>query len=106
MNCKPNELAVVVGGSGLNAGRIFKTLQLTAPNELVPTKCGRFMFALDPKDGPCWHIEGYISTKTHDGILCELPVCYDAVLRPLRGGEGTDETLMWAPVPGELAYAG
>ena len=74
MNCRPNDLAIVVDGlPKKNIGRIVRVLKLE-------TYLGH----------PLWRVDG-------DKRLFD-----DDCLRPIRDEPGADETLTWCDVPSEV----
>lgn len=84
MNCKPGDLAVVVGRCEISGdyliGRIFRVTTFYRDDEDV-----------------VWEYEGP-RLETPWG---ELLAVADDNLRPIRdpGDDATDETLLWKPVP-------
>lgn len=100
MNCKPGDLARVVG--------LPKQLQL-GNNRIVQLKK---LPPIEIEGCACWVLEdalqvtlvGKIKT-TRDTFKLEEPVCLDALpdiyLRPIHdpGDDAQDETLTWLPVP-------
>lgn len=100
MNCKPGDLARVVG--------LPKQLQL-GNNRIVRLKN---LPPVEIEGLPCWELEDTLQFNlvgkihTHkDDFRYGDPVCLDAVpdqyLRPIRdpGDDAKDETLQWLPVP-------
>ena len=81
MNCKPNELAIVVSGSP--AHNIGKIVRVTCLHPYAPSGC------------VCWMFEGNLLNKFGDTLWGVADDC----LRPLRDNPGQDETLTWRDVP-------
>ncbi len=90
MNCRPGDIAVIVGGIEANVGRMVRVIK----------PCDALHWAMFHAD---WEVELLQTTRTSSrvgeqdsgpGMVC---VCDDRILRPIRGGEGQDETLTWAP---------
>lgn len=89
MNCKPNELAVVVmtGRHTTNTlGRIVRVLK-RVPANLMAT----------PSRGDGWTYEG--ERLRFDGSGRVVDFINDCCLRPIRPNDGEDETLQWAGKP-------
>lgn len=87
MNCIPGDLARVLPfPETITAGTVGKIIRVT---EIIGhTRSGE----------PAWAYEGpMIMCKC--GCFQLLHGIADSALRPIRGGEGEDETLQWAPVP-------
>lgn len=90
MNCRPGDIAVIVGGIEANVGRMVRVIKA----------CDALHWAMCHAD---WEVE-LLQTTTTSGPLGEqdsgpgmVCVCVDRILRPIRDGEGDDETLTWAP---------
>jgi hypothetical protein len=86
MNCKPGDLAVCISAKAAPhlIGKIVKCLSID------------FGFA-----NPHWNTEPEFRDPS-DG---KIWVFKDSCLRPIRDQDGTDETLLWAPVPKERVKA-
>lgn len=91
MNCKPGDLAVIVGS--LPAGRFL---------------IGRFVEVIerapDTQQGPAWLVR--LQNEIVNPLTNERGiegVAADCWLRPIRdpGDDAQDETLQWLPVPGK-----
>lgn len=81
MNCKPGDLAVIVGAaSGSALGAIVEVLRMKRPS--CPA---------------CGSVEWWILFRGEEWGGC------DKDLRPIRPGEGDDETLSWAGKPEQVA---
>lgn len=84
MNCKQGDLAVFVHSTRGNEGGFVR---IVAPDNLR---------------GGYWYVELLSSLKSKSGYT-GLPGSFgyapDAKLRPVRDGEGEDETLTWAKKP-------
>jgi hypothetical protein len=81
VRCKPGDLAVVVSVDNHPA---------------LPHLIGRMLTVTKPEqawDGPAWRYKG--KRLRAAGQVCDAVP--DRWLRPLRPGEGTDETLTWCP---------
>ena len=94
MNCKPGDLALVIGGPR-SAGRVVKVLRAYKDGEVITSKCGRQSMLIGVSHGPAWHLEGYVFVKLEGSPICEAPISYDKYLRPLRDNDGEDEPLQW-----------
>ena len=90
LRCKPGDIAVIVGGIEQNVGRMVRVIK----------PCDALHWAMFHAD---WEVELLQTTRTSSrvgeqdsgpGMVCG---CADRILRPIRGGEGQDETLTWAP---------
>ena len=80
MNCKPGDLAVIVGFRShpeLN-GIILTVVEAVAPN--------------------IWLCSGHEIERVSE-IYGTRPWIYDEKLRPIRDSDGEDETLSWAGKP-------
>jgi hypothetical protein len=89
MNCKPGDLAVIVGGYSENYGKFVRVI------------------GFDRDDIADWECEALQSVMSNFGIIPTGSIGYsaDCYLRPIRDQDGTDETLLWAPVPKEKVKA-
>lgn len=92
MNCKPGDLAVVVGGR-------------------FPQNVGKLVRVIEPQPGRsgAWLVECLASMASTYGVLSAgaIATCFDAQLRPIRdpGDDAVDETLQWLPAPSkEVAH--
>lgn len=86
MNCKPQELAIVVRTRcGNQVGKIVRCVRPI-----------RFIFS-DMEETDCWITEPMLTNGRR-----EVP-CPDSWLRPIRdpGDDARDETLLWKPTPKE-----
>lgn len=88
MNCKQGDLAVIVHSVMGNEGKVVTCLRFLGTVQFV--QCDDSI-----KSKPAWEIDRYLPTTL--GVLSN--VIADHRLRPLRPDDGTDETLLWAPVP-------
>lgn len=101
MNCKPGDLAVIVGKHALNVNRLVNVLR-TYKGELIEG----IEYYVEPGIH-YWVIESAgaspLMSRMEFGppIPCKLHVARDASLRPIRdpGDDATDQTLEWLPVP-------
>lgn len=85
MNCKPNDLAMVVRATPEGhlqelSGRVFRVTQL------VPMPANPI-----PGDLPSWGYEGEAPVVDYKGILCTVNALPDYILQPLRNEPDTDE---------------
>lgn len=90
-NCVAGDLAVVVrvpDGRLENVGRVIRVTKLVA----LPGLMGRMASA---QGRIYWEFEGNLLCD--DGIPADM--VDDAVLKPIRDNDGTDETLTWAGKP-------
>jgi hypothetical protein len=92
MNCKPGDLAIVVGGNGLGydplkmRGRIVRCIRLLGADELGDE--------YDEAD-PTWEVDIEV-IDPDSGLQVGIE---DDFLRPIRPDDGEDETLTWAGKP-------
>lgn len=96
MRCRHGDLAVIVGGGiPQNLGRMVRVLR----------RCDAFAWAITGAD---WEVELLqTATTTRFSVFSDQPpgevcLCKDSILRPIRDGEGADETLAWANKPAEV----
>ncbi len=82
MNCKPGDLARYVGTESRSVGRIVLVLESSAAR-------GHMRM---------WRVE----PPLRDGAGKQCSFVADQALRPIRPGDGDDETLTWAGKPNEL----
>jgi hypothetical protein len=106
MNCKPGDLAVIVGFNAQHphlTGRIVDVIEAPPLGKMFKLPDGKAHSAVQA-DVPCWVI------RFHNGVdlsgLRGRPnalygVCPDRALRPIRdpGEDATDETLQRLPAP-------
>lgn len=105
MNCKPGDLAIIVGGryTPQLIGHIVKVIgPYTQRSNDKP---------ITPEDGVVWEIcytdgrlipqaQRYKDTKIFSGFALRKTRPYlDKFLRPIRDVDGQDETLTWAKKP-------
>jgi hypothetical protein len=89
MNCKQGDLAIQIRSSAGNEGRIVRCVRFIGHGR--KRRPGGVM-----RDVPdLWEIDP--PGRTWDGKWTNE--VSDAWLRPIRPEPGTDETLLWAPVP-------
>jgi hypothetical protein len=102
MNCKPGDLAKIVGGSRLN-GRMVYVDSAVLRDEILPS-------GYRASDGAVGHWLCEFLGGPVDGPL-DIPGCRlvhrwwpidDRYLRPIRDNDGEDETLSWAGKPREV----
>lgn len=84
MNCKKGDLAVYVGKSKSQVGKIVTCVSFGGSKTLLADH---------------WYVEPHI-VRDRDGKLCGY--VKDASLRPIRPTDGEDETLQWAGKPKEV----
>lgn len=82
MNCKPGDLAMIVAAS----------------RECDRPHVGKIVVIDELVDGECWATDPELPSLD-EGCGDMIVVWYDWELRPLRGGDGQDETLTWAGLP-------
>lgn len=98
MNCKKGDLAIIIGDTWGYDERLPE-LRLTAHSAGRVVECVELV---DLDGEPAWFIGEPITLKVSSprGIgTVEMDVITDSLLRPLRDGEGEDETLAWAGRP-------
>jgi hypothetical protein len=92
MNCKPGDLAIVVGGHGLGndplkmRGRIVRCIRILGPADLG--------FEYD-EACPTWEVDIDVKDPI-DGVQIGVE---DEFLRPIRDNDGEDEILRIAGKP-------
>lgn len=105
MNCKPGDLAVVVGAKLTPEliGAIVRVVRPALPGERYGSG-----WVFNPRtDGPFWVISGegrLLPTRGSKGtfkLVGERPAL-DSMLRPIRDQPGADETLTWAGLPAPI----
>lgn len=96
LNCKPGDLAIVVGGQK-STGRIVQVIRQYETGADVMARDGSTVRLT--KGGSKWEIEGYVFYESTCGVLFEAPVAFDNELRPIRPDDSDDETLTWAGKP-------
>jgi hypothetical protein len=93
MNCKLNDLAIVVHSAMVKStGLVLHCIRLSSASGLRNPD-GSFEY------GPVWETDNYgvaICGNTHN-------LWMDADLRPLRDEPGEDESLSWAGLPQDQA---
>lgn len=91
MNCKLNDLAIVVRSAlGTSTGLVLRCVRLS-PASGLRNLDGSFEY------GPVWETDNYglaLCGNNHN-------LWMDSDLRPLRDEPGVDETLLWAGLPQE-----
>lgn len=108
MNCKPNELAVIIKPSkhGPLLGMIVTTLYV-APAGDFRLPDGFKQYAIQPSRFAVWWVVEFanpIDAPTSAGTRKTVYGCVpDAVLRPLRDSDGEDEMLRIAGLPSGVA---
>lgn len=86
MNCKPGDLAVIVGGLG----------PANSPNRGKFVTIGKFLGRVNGWEGADrWEVDADV-VGTRGTLHRHVRDCY---LRPIRDSDGTDETLTWAGKP-------
>ena len=89
MNCKLDDLAIVVHSAMVNStGLVLRCIRLSSAGGLRNLD-GSFEY------GPVWETDNYgvaVCGSTHN-------LWMDTDLRPLRDEPGEDETLTWAGLP-------
>lgn len=98
MNCKPGDLAIRIRSlpdASIKAGSIVRCLELV----MYDSYCSRTGSKLPA--GTVWLVEYNGETICPEGFPYGTP---DVELKPIRGDEGDDETLQWAPVPVKENY--
>jgi len=89
MNCKQGDLAILIRSTAGNEGKIVRCVRFIGHGRR--RRPGNVM-----RDVPdLWEIDPPVRTW-NGGPSVHVQ---DAWLRPIRPEPGTDETLLWAPVP-------
>jgi hypothetical protein len=91
MNCKPGDLAMIVGGVQENLGRLVRVI---GPVDVW----GWEVEALQPLTvytSPPGAAVGILGAGGHAGVS-------DHILRPLRDQDGDDQTFTWAGKPSHI----
>lgn len=104
MNCKPGDLAVIVGTSTIYQGMLVDVLYSAPLQEFILPDGRKHMPAKDEKD---WLVQFQrpITAPTGKGgiktgeVITLYGVVHDDHLRPIRDQPGEDETLSWASLP-------
>ena len=104
MNCKPDELAVVVSCADQTCiGMIVRTVHLMHGRERCPDT--PFLFEPIPEGMNVWLVEseGKPFAYHHDCLYVEsrYAAFADSSLRPIRdpGDDAVDESLLWFRIP-------
>lgn len=103
LNCKPGQLAIVVGGPSElgNLGKIVRVLRLLAPGWRASTVCGQLTFgAID--GSPFWETDTALCVAVGpSGARLLAHVAPDENLRPIGDPDEDeqDESLSWLPSP-------
>lgn len=89
MNCRPGDLAVVVRSIAGNEGRLVVVAEFLGTVDYAITGPEPNCWAISPVGGPLNAFPG-----------CDEPdSAPDTSLRPIRDGNGDDETFSWAGKP-------
>jgi len=106
MNCKPGDLAITLGCHPDYSGKIVSVLHRAVNGETLPNG-NRYG---DVSTEPAWVIEYshdipvvIVDGANRSTILSRFGVADDRRLRPIRDGEGQDETLTWVETPQPIA---
>jgi hypothetical protein len=92
LNCKPGDMAFIVGSDFEQDGLIVTCLRRLCPGDVVDGI--RFW-----SPGTVWVIDRKIKYWSADIGEQEAHICPDENLRPIRPTDGQDETLQWAGLP-------
>lgn len=98
MNCKPGDLAFVVGP-------VWARQRSTGEKKSLDCLVGKVVRCVEREDGdlgPGWVIDPPIPYSVWFGATCsvgKVVSLYDHQLRPIRDQDGEDETLLWAGLP-------
>lgn len=107
MNCKPGDLAVVIG-PGITPGIVGRFVTVIRPavmGERFPSDIGTIRWT---GDVPAWVVESanplpWLASKSNRLHHMNRRAIGDAYLRPIRDQPGEDETLTWAGKPEGVA---
>lgn len=110
MNCKPGDLAVIVGTVLVpqNNGKIVRVVRRAVPGEVV-SFCGIKVHLRDDRTDSWW-IEsegsdlGFLLANDHI-VQCRERPLGDKYLRPIRDSDDEDEMLRIAGKPRETSHA-
>lgn len=95
MNCKPGDLAIVVSSKTGNIGRLCRVVAMATSHDAAA-------YGVQLR-GPTWIVSERMRVRNAlTGLEKFVPLAPDVALRPIRGQEGTDETLTWAGLPGKV----
>lgn len=104
LRCKPGDLAVIVTGEtpqeSEDLGKFV--LVIEAGDSYSDEGDSRFYWRCESQSGPLWAYDEFFGVKRWWRVT-EAHIS-DGALRPIRPGEGTDETLTWKEVPKEYAH--
>lgn len=89
MNCQKGDLARVISNQETKTLGIADCIVTVIDPEAVP-------------GGPGWKTSPQLRCRCNPFCLREIEAIGDAVLRPIRGQPGADETLSWVDVPSSL----
>lgn len=102
LNCNQGDLAVVVRSECGNEGKIVRCLRAALPGEIHKSECKTAEIEIATLG--CWVVDQLLEWKMNPlARSTKHFLAKDAVLRPLRPGEGDDETLAWAGKPEQVA---
>ena len=86
MNCKPNDLALIIRGRA--AGKLVTCLRLEDPGVNIP----------EHARGLRWLVDRNVEWLGNRGTNCQMPYCPDSHLMPIRaGGKGVAVARAVAP---------
>jgi hypothetical protein len=97
VNCKPGDLALIIGGLKENVGKMVRCIRLIEHGEIVQTRAGKHR--INDTAHPTWAVDRLIRNMlTKDNVLVgytEAPVAFDRYLMPIRpppDGEPSEES--------------
>ena len=101
MNCREGDLAITRIPTCLD-GKFVTVLSLAQEGD--GDLFGHRVIGNDSWGGPTWWVD-FHHPYSLNGKRGKKSLFYDKFLRPIRDTPGEDETLQWAPVPGERVTA-
>lgn len=89
MNCRPDDLALVIGGPRADWGKCVRCIRLVQAGESVSSDRGPGKVLDNPQ--PMWLVDRSLTCKfSQAGIFagaCQAPYVWDKYLRPIRPDE-------------------
>lgn len=83
MNCKPGDMALVIGGPRENLGREVTCLELYSPG-IIPTVTPAGAPAFIESDEVFWLIDRNLTYQNWGGETVDVPYAADCYLLPIR----------------------
>lgn len=102
LNCKKDDLAIVVQSSLGNLGRVVRCVRAGVAGESVKCTDGIIRGTDLYSQTPFWIVDQLMAREMGNGVIVGAPIFPDFALRPLRDSDEPDETLTWAGKPQEV----